>query len=202
MAGVFLSTIESFNLKICNLRGQSYDNASNMSGIYSGLQAKIKAVSPLAQFVPCSAHSLNLVGANAASSCKNAVMFFDLLQKLYTFFSASTYRWDILKSSVKSLSDTRRSARDDAFAEIYQSLICYVNDLRTDSEYEYYKKLAIEKCGIEDFVSTKKRTKNRKTFIDDGPTIDDSNAIDFKVTTYLAILDRIQAELIKRKKCI
>ncbi|CAI6344234.1 unnamed protein product [Macrosiphum euphorbiae] len=36
-------------------------------------------------------------------------------------------------------------------AEIYQSLVCYVNDLRTDSEYEYYKKLAIEKWGIEDF---------------------------------------------------
>jgi len=84
-------------------------------------------------------------------------------------------------------------------AEIYQSLICFVNDLRTDSEYEYYKKLAIEKCGIEDFVSTKKRTKNRKTFIDDGPATDDSNEIDFKVTTYLAILDRIQAELIKIK---
>lgn len=273
MAGVVLSTIESFNLNICNLRGQSYDNASNMSGIYSGLQAKIKAVSPLAQFVPCSAHSLNLVGINAASSCKNAVMFFDLLQKLYTFFSVSTYRWDILKSSVKSLSDTRWSARDDAckslnnnwkliinalenlkndksqkpatrceangilqkllsletafmsilwghllerfnlsskrlqsvdmdlvkVAEIYQSLIFYVIDLRTDSEYEHYKKLAIEKCGIEDFASTMKRTKKRKKFIDDGPATDGSNAIDFKVTTYLAILDRIQAELIKRK---
>jgi len=39
-----------------------------MSGIYSGLQAKTKAVSPLAHFVPCSAHSHNLVGTNAASS--------------------------------------------------------------------------------------------------------------------------------------
>lgn len=58
-AGVVLSTIESFNFNINNLRGQSYDNASNMSGIYSGLQAKIKAVSPLAQFLPCSAHFLN-----------------------------------------------------------------------------------------------------------------------------------------------
>ncbi|KAL5241270.1 hypothetical protein ACI65C_008680 [Semiaphis heraclei] len=68
-----------------------------------------------------------------------------------------------------------------------------------NSKYENYKKLAIEKCEIEDFVSTEKRKKNRKTFIDDGPATDDSNAIDFKVTTYLAILDRIQAELIKRK---
>lgn len=47
-------------------------------------------------------------------------------------------------------------------AEIYQLLICYVNDLRTYSEYEYYKKLAIEKCGTENFVGTKKRTKIEK----------------------------------------
>lgn len=51
------------------------------------------------------------------------------------------------------------------------------------------KKLAIEKCGIKDFASTKKRTKKRKTFVDDGPAAGDSNAIDFEVTTYPAILD-------------
>lgn len=33
---------------IMNCRGQSYDNASNMSGIYSGLQARIKTINPLA----------------------------------------------------------------------------------------------------------------------------------------------------------
>ncbi|KAL4103819.1 hypothetical protein QTP88_019154 [Uroleucon formosanum] len=48
-------------------------------------------------------------------------------------------------------------------------IIIFVMQTIMDSEYEYYKKLAIEKCGIEDIVSTKKRTKNRKTFIDDGP---------------------------------
>lgn len=129
MAEAVLSTIENLNLNICNLRGQSYDNASNMSGIYSGLQAKIKTISPLAQFVPCSAHSLNLVGTNAASSCKNAVMFFDLLHKIYTFFSASTYRWDILKSSVKNLSDTRWSARDDACKSLNNNWKLIINAL-------------------------------------------------------------------------
>jgi len=63
-----------------------------MAGIYSGLQARIKKSSPHAQFVPCSTHSLNLVGINAASCCQNAVHFFDLLQKLYVFFSPSTHR--------------------------------------------------------------------------------------------------------------
>lgn len=53
--------IQSIGLNILDCRGQSYDNASNMAGKYSGLQARLKALSPHAEFVPCSAHSLNLV---------------------------------------------------------------------------------------------------------------------------------------------
>ncbi|XP_018800336.1 PREDICTED: uncharacterized protein LOC108975947 [Bactrocera latifrons] len=37
-----------------------------MSGNYNSLQAKIKEISPLADYVPCSAHSVNLVSVNSA----------------------------------------------------------------------------------------------------------------------------------------
>ena len=60
-----LSELENLNIDILNCRGQSYDNASNMAGQYSGLQARIKELAPLAEYVPCAAHSLNLVGTNA-----------------------------------------------------------------------------------------------------------------------------------------
>ncbi|KAK9745094.1 protein of unknown function (DUF4371) [Popillia japonica] len=56
------STLTQFEIDISNCRGQSYDNTANMAGIYNGLQAKIKEISPLAEYVPCSAHSFNLVG--------------------------------------------------------------------------------------------------------------------------------------------
>nr|XP_047138958.1 zinc finger MYM-type protein 1-like [Hydra vulgaris] len=118
---VFL-VLESHGLDINNCRGQSYDNASNMSGRYTGLQARIKKVNPLATFVPCSAHSLNLVGKCAVDCCIYVSEFFILLQNIYKFFSASTYRWEILQKnliktenvSLKKLSDTRWSARSDA----------------------------------------------------------------------------------------
>lgn len=118
---VFL-VLESHGLDINNCRGQSYDNASNMSGMYTGLQARIKKVNPLATFVPCSAHSLNLVGECAVDCCRNASNFFNLLQNIYKFFSSSTHRWEILQNnltktenvSLKKLSDTRWSARSDA----------------------------------------------------------------------------------------
>ena len=56
-------------------RGQSYDNASNMSGRYGGMQARMKAINPLAVYIPCMAHSVNLVGVNSVDCCVHAVSF-------------------------------------------------------------------------------------------------------------------------------
>ena len=118
-----LSTLEDYGLDILNCRGQSYDNASNMSGLNSGLQARVKVVNPLVEYVPCAAHTLNLVGKCAVESCPGAIHFFAVLKHLYTFFSASTHRWEILVNHlnmkgtgpvVKNLSRTRWSAHADA----------------------------------------------------------------------------------------
>ena len=55
--------------------------------------------------------------------CVEAVYFFELLQRLYTFFVASTHRWDVLMTHAeeqpeclvpKHPSDNRWSARADA----------------------------------------------------------------------------------------
>ena len=47
-----------FMLTLLNIRGQCYDGASNMSGEYRGLQARIKDEAPKALYVHCYAHSL------------------------------------------------------------------------------------------------------------------------------------------------
>lgn len=100
-----------------------------MAGVYNGLQAKIKQLNSLADYDPCSAHSLNLVGECAAVCSKEGSNFFLFLQKLYTFFSASTYRWKLLQNmfsssdnvSVERLSDTRWSARAEACSSLNYS---------------------------------------------------------------------------------
>lgn len=86
------------------MRGQSYDNASNMSGKYKGLQARIKDHNNLAEYVPCTAHSLNLVGTHAADCCLNVTKPFMFVQEIYVFMSASTSRWAVLKNIVESSS--------------------------------------------------------------------------------------------------
>lgn len=46
-----------------------------MSGVYLGVQARIKLVTPLADFVPRSAHSLNLI-RSCVASCSLANNYF------------------------------------------------------------------------------------------------------------------------------
>ncbi|KAE9543665.1 hypothetical protein AGLY_002061 [Aphis glycines] len=115
-----------------------------MAGVYLGLQARIKEIYPLAQFIPCSAHSLNLVGECAVNSCKSAVDFFCLLQSLYNFFSISTHRWEKLKNnftkpenvSLKNLSDTRWPARHEACISLnknWNEIILTLTDINNDT---------------------------------------------------------------------
>ena len=64
-----MGVLGELGIDIQNCRGQCYDNASNMSGIYKGVQSRIRAINPLAEWVPCAAHSLNLVGVRTVNCC-------------------------------------------------------------------------------------------------------------------------------------
>lgn len=141
LANVVLKFLQDNNIPIENCRGQSYDNAANMAGQYSGLQSRVKEMCDLAFFSPCAAHSLNLVGVSAASCVPEANRFFLLLARVYTFFSSSTYKWNCLrqklgdKKVVKNLSDTRWSARTDsteAFVESYEEIKVALTTLHED----------------------------------------------------------------------
>lgn len=136
---VILDFLENLHIELKYCRGQSFDNASNMSGKYSGLQARLKSKFPLIDYVPCVAHSLNLVGTSAAECCHQAVSFFGLVQSLYNFFSASTHRWELLTLSIvqigsstltlKSLSGTRWSANADAVKALKKNYCNILNIL-------------------------------------------------------------------------
>ena len=144
LADVIVKFLHENGIPLSDCRGQTYDNASNMAGRYSGLQARLQVLNPAAVFVPCAGHSLNLVGVKAAECCAQVVAFFDFVRKLYTFFSASTHRWAILTASVgqhcsvvKRLSDTRWSAHADAvkaLCEGYENIQLALDSLADDVE--------------------------------------------------------------------
>lgn len=76
MLNAVTGTLEEFGLNLQDCRGQSYDNAANMSGCYSELKTRIQNLNPLAIYVLCGGHSLNLVGLSAVDSIKEAAFFF------------------------------------------------------------------------------------------------------------------------------
>ncbi|KAL4143314.1 hypothetical protein QTP88_005660 [Uroleucon formosanum] len=124
MEKAVVSTLETLDININDCRGQSYDNAYNMSGCYKGLQNRIKELNPLAHYVPCAGHSLQLVGSAAAESSRNSTEFFALEQQLYNFFHSSTKRYGTFYYLIttKTLSKTRWSARADTSKAMYK---CY-----------------------------------------------------------------------------
>ena len=78
-----------------------------------------------AKYRPCAGHSLNLVGVTAASCCEPAVSYFGFVNRLYTFFAASTHRSAVLVTSlpprtsiVKRLADTRWAAHSVAIKSL------------------------------------------------------------------------------------
>ena len=112
-------TIYDLNFQDC--RGQSYDNAANMSGCYEGLQALLTELNAKALYVPCGGHALNLVGKCTVESNLKVGIFFDYLEDLYNFLTVSTGRWELLlrklkpnQKVVKRVTGTRWSCRYDA----------------------------------------------------------------------------------------
>ena len=143
---IILKFFEQVGIDVANIRGQSYDNASNMSGCYKGMQAQISSINHHAHYIPCAAHFLNLVGVCAVDSCIGTVSFFAFIQKLYKLFSCSTNHWSVmlqyLKAEsgtqstlvVKNVSDTRWSARSDATKVLFKGYKCFQEALKLISE--------------------------------------------------------------------
>lgn len=152
------------NISIYDMRGQGYDNGANMKGKHNGLQKKILDINPRAFYVPCAAHSLNLVINDAAKASLEINNFFTLIQEIYVFFSSSTYRWQILMKecpslTVKPVSETRWEGRIDAvkvlrynLESIYDALFVLFNDASRDANTRSMAKSLILKIKSFKFI--------------------------------------------------
>ena len=122
-------------ISLGNMRGQGYDGACNMSSDHSGVQGLICKHSPLATYVHCYGHCLNLVVSKTCSlpDVRNVL---DRLQHCCRFFLNSSKRNGVLEMIVsksvahegkrKPLLDycrTRWVERSIAYRHFYQAFI-------------------------------------------------------------------------------
>ncbi|KAL5127883.1 Zinc finger MYM-type protein 1 [Glycine soja] len=111
-----VNVLNKYGLNIDDIRGQGYDNGSNMKGKNQGVQRRLLDINLRAFYTSCGCHNLNLVLCDMASSSPRAISFVRVLQRIYSLFASSTKLWKILqdnasKFSVKSLSQTRWESR-------------------------------------------------------------------------------------------
>ena len=71
--------LKSLDLSITDVRGQGYDNGSNMKGKHQGVQKRLLEINPRAFYMSCACHSLNLIICDMVHSCVKAVSFFGVV---------------------------------------------------------------------------------------------------------------------------
>jgi len=89
IAALILDVLLRLDLPATKLRGQTFDGAANMSGIYNGAQAVIQKDYPLATFVHCGSHCTNLVAQNACEASPVVRDAIAVVHELGVFFHQS-----------------------------------------------------------------------------------------------------------------
>ncbi|XP_058784260.1 uncharacterized protein LOC131659034 [Vicia villosa] len=146
---VLQDELKNLDSNIFDVRGQGYDNGSNMKGKHQGEQKKFLDLNPRAFYTPCVCHSLNLTLCDMANSCGKAKYFFGVVQRIYTIFANSTKRWKILKDNVKwltpkSLSSTRWESHVDSVKAIKTQMSDFREALLEVSEKDLDSKIRSE----------------------------------------------------------
>lgn len=120
------------------LVGQCYDGASVMSGHLNGLQKKIKEKAPLAVFVHCLAHRLNLVLQQSCKKIRKCRIFFSSITGIPTFFHHSAKRTYAITSAsgprIPTVTPVRWSSNSkllsvivddwEKLKEVFETIVC------------------------------------------------------------------------------
>ena len=95
LAAAILKELADLNIPGAMIRGQGYDGASNMSGKNRGVAKIIQNQYPLAKYVHCASHALNLcvVEACKVEAIRNMM---SLLKELSMYFNTSPKRQAVL----------------------------------------------------------------------------------------------------------
>jgi hypothetical protein len=147
LASVIVNSLTEFGLNLAYLRGQGYDGAGAMSGKLNGVQARIRSMYPLAVYVHCASHSLNLAISDACTvvAIRNCV---GTLGDICNFFTHSAKRRETMHQSIedvcpestatrlKRLCPTRWVERHDAVLVFLELLEPVIDALETVSTWQ------------------------------------------------------------------
>ncbi|XP_021761381.1 uncharacterized protein LOC110726226 [Chenopodium quinoa] len=122
----------SLDLDIDDIRGQGYDNGSNMKGKHQGVQKRLLDINSRALYIPCACHSLNLTLCKKLQSKSMSVgVLMNEVQGIITYFEK--YRIEGFEANVDA---------DDLFSELKVLQMTLPNDLMSAFEILEFVKAA------------------------------------------------------------
>lgn len=135
LAHAITHNLSEYGLNLNYLRGQGYDGAASMSGHLNGVQSHIAEQFPLAPYVHCAAHSLNLAISSACTE-QHVSNCMGTINSVYTFLRTPKRQAALIKSidekvpasgrhRLKQASPTRWIERHDSvlvFLELFPAI--------------------------------------------------------------------------------
>lgn len=118
------NTLKNVGIPLENCVANAFDGASNMSGAYTGLTAKLAEKVPNHIHTWCYAHVLNLVLSDTAQILPATITFFGLLQEAQVFLKESLKRQLFYSAKnpafkLGAIGATRWRSRSDATVKIF-----------------------------------------------------------------------------------
>ena len=146
LADKITSCVRAYGLDLSNLRGQAYDGAGNIAGSVNGTVALIASDYPLAIYLHCTSHCLNLavVKSLQITSVHNMM---GVVERVFHFYAAHPKRQMALEQAIldtqpastvhklKDLCRTRWVQRIDAievFRSLHQSVVACMESISND----------------------------------------------------------------------
>ena len=188
LAKYLLQYLEQNGINIQNCRDQSYDNASNMSGKYIGMQAQLKRVNPLINWVPCTAHSPEIAGDDSqkADARHEADTLSDSMDTLE--FNLMLEVWNKVLQRFNMCSKILQAADIDLHTAValLESLKTFISGVR--DQFDEYETNAKTQTDVD--YRFEQRARRRRLGADRLPIPSEviSGTENFKRNTFLPIL--------------
>ncbi|XP_054259308.1 uncharacterized protein LOC128984050 [Macrosteles quadrilineatus] len=142
------TVLEETNIPLENCVANAFDGASNMSGQYNGVTAKLCSVIPNHIHTWCYAHVLNLVLTDTAQCINKSINFFNLLQEVHVFMNESIKRLQKFieenpSFKLEAIGQTRWRSRSNATVKIFGRIDDWDGEVKSKPPKLVYLELVI-----------------------------------------------------------
>ncbi|CAN6715584.1 unnamed protein product [Malus baccata var. baccata] len=136
------NVLKSLDLDIDNVRGQGYDNESNMRGKHQGVQKRLLDINPRAFYMPCGSHCLNLISLSttrweshieSVKAIKSQVVQINMVS---TKLQSEDMRLDVVVKALEALVTFFENYRETGFASAMSDAKEIALDLEIDPVFQ------------------------------------------------------------------